>query len=77
MGGITDTQNCCVVCDAVESAIKKCDIELDTLRSGDNPLPFKGEIAEDILEQRIEYLEGFRGHLDFLLNHENRMMMQV
>lgn len=68
---------CCEVCEALQSAIKKCDIEIDTIRSGDNPLPFKGEIADNILEERLEYLEGFRGHLDFLLNHENRMEMQV
>lgn len=68
---------CCKVCEALELAIKKCDIQIDELESGHNPLSIKNEDIENLLEERHEYLTGLRSKLDFLLNNNDRMEMKI
>lgn len=56
----------CNQCQALDNNIRKCQTEIDELMSGHNPLPFKGETAESILEERIEHLQHLKTTLEFI-----------
>ena len=65
---------CCPQCDSLQRAIDSCQREIEELESGHNPLPFGGETAHEILEERLEYLQGLKSSFIFIRDYPEREM---
>lgn len=60
----------------IQSMLKKCKIELETIRSGNMARPptivADDPIWLDIQEERHEYLEGLQSTLQFIIDYPER-----
>ena len=72
-------EHAALVVQHIQSMLKKCKIELETIRSGRNEMPITFGNSEqsvaiwnDIQEERHEYLEGLQSKLQFIIDYPER-----